>query len=101
MTAMERMGLVLKPRSLTSLLITVVVEFALVVFPTIIAFTHTEYTVPLVAATYASAVTLNVLSRRLSSAAFLKQARKEKANLLIDKEVAVLTSLRGQVMLSM
>lgn len=76
------------------------VEFLLLVVPTMVAFTFAEYALPLLVSVYAMALVLNQLSWKHAREYMHKHCRKEKMNQLLDKQVPVLTWLRAQIMIS-
>lgn len=81
-----------------SLAVTITVEFLLTSVPTMVAFTHAELALPLLASVYFSALTLNLLSWKHAREYVNKYCRKEKMNQLLEKELPFLTCFRAQIM---
>lgn len=77
---------------------TIAVEFVLTTVPTMIAFTHAELALPLLASVYFSALTLNLLSWKHAREYVGKYCRKEKMNQLLKNELPFLTCFRAQIM---
>lgn len=76
------------------------VEFLVLVVPTMVAFTLAEYALPLLVSVYAMALMLNQLSWKHAREYMHKHCRKEKMNQLLGKQVPMLTWLRAQIMIS-
>lgn len=83
-----------------SLPATIFIEFLIISIPTMISFTFTEYTLPMLATVYVSAMIFNRLSWKHAREDVLKFYRKEKMNQLLNKELPFLTCFRAQIMLS-
>jgi hypothetical protein len=80
--------------------ITILIEFVVLTLPSMIAFTFTQYTLPLVAAVYLTAAVLNRLSWKHARESVLKHCRKQKMAELLEDELPFLTCFRAQIILS-
>lgn len=75
-------------------------EFVVTVVPTMIGFSFTEYTAPLLVMVYSLAAMFSALSWYHAKEYIHKHCRKEKMNQLLEKELPFLTNFRAQIMLS-
>lgn len=66
--------------------------------PTMVALTHAELALPLLASVYFLSVVLNLLSWKHAREYVNKYCRKEKMNQLLEKELPFLTCFRAQIM---
>ena len=82
------------------LVVQILLEFVVTVVPTMVGFTFTEYTVPMLVMVYCFAAMLCVLSWYHAKEYIHKHCRKEKMNQLLEKELPFLTNFRAQIMLS-
>uniref|UniRef100_M4BD66 GPI-anchored wall transfer protein 1 n=1 Tax=Hyaloperonospora arabidopsidis (strain Emoy2) TaxID=559515 RepID=M4BD66_HYAAE len=82
------------------LVVQILLEFVVTVVPTMVGFTFTEYTVPMLVMVYCFAAMLCILSWYHAKEYIHKHCRKEKMNQLLEKELPFLTNFRAQIMLS-
>ncbi|KAG9416630.1 hypothetical protein AC1031_001021 [Aphanomyces cochlioides] len=93
----EKYGLLGKSK-LRRTLCLLLIEFVTLVLPILIAFTFTEYTIPITLFFAVGAVVLGVLSWNNATEVEKKAARKDKLTFLMSKEKPAVTCFRAQMM---
>ncbi|KAI9905667.1 hypothetical protein PsorP6_013768 [Peronosclerospora sorghi] len=82
------------------LVATILLEFVVLVIPTMISFSFTEFAAPLLVMIYCLAAMLSMLSWYHAKEYIHKHCRKEKMAQLLEKELPFLTNFRAQIMFS-
>ncbi|OQR81437.1 GPI-anchored wall transfer protein 1 [Thraustotheca clavata] len=98
MFLVERSG-VLTGSKLKRTAILFVIEYTILVLPILVAFTFTEYALPITVFFGVFGVILGGLSWKHANESTQKQARNEKVTLLMAKENAAVTCFRAQMMI--